>query len=135
MKAQKFTSLFLLLGAVGCASQLAISEMNISPADLNVGDRGLITVRFVGPMNVASVRAIVREAPDVFYELHDDGSNGDEKANDNVWMAVALVPPEAEPGLYHLDVKATDAEGNAVAIEGGAVDDAGYSGSIAVTVN
>ena len=136
MKERLFSTILLLVFATGCASQLAVKEMAIEPATISVGERGLIKVTFVGPKkNVASVRATVYEAPEIFYDLRDDGTNGDEKADDNVWTALVDVPYEATPGIYHLDIRARDAEGNTIAVEGGELTGAGYSGSITVTVN
>lgn len=136
MKARLYSTLLLLVFTTGCASQLAVKEMAIEPATISLGKRGLIKVTFVGPKkSVASVHATVYEAPEIFYDLSDDGTNGDEKADDNVWTARVDVPYEAQPGIYHLDIRARDAEGNTIAVKGGELTGAGYSGSITVTVN
>ncbi len=136
MKTRLCSAILLLVFATGCAGPLAVKEMAIEPAVINVGGRALILVTFVGPKkSVASVRATVYEAPEIYYDLRDDGTNGDEKANDNVWTAQVDVPYEAAPGLYQLDIEARDAEGNTIAVKGGELTGAGYSGSISVTVN
>lgn len=136
MKTILSAALLLIVFVTGCAGPLAISELDVEPKAVAVGATALITVQFTGPKNsVASVEATVREAPDIYYVLVDDGTMGDEKANDNIWTVGAEVPYEAAPGIYHLDIRAKDLDGNTILIKGGELTNMGYSGSVTVTVN
>ena len=102
----------------GCAGQLAIKEITADPNEVTAGKQATLMVIFTGPKKkVASVTATVREAPEVYYRLNNDGKNGDEEAGDNIWTCNAIVPYEAMPGTYNLDISAKDTEGNILFME------------------
>ena len=128
--------LYSILLLTGCASsELAVRDMTLAPEQVNVGETSLISVEFSGPKNrVASVVAVVREVEGYFFDLVDDGTNGDVKANDNIWSVGIPVPLEAAPGAYSLDLTARDVDGNAIPKEGMEVSTDGYIGTLVVTV-
>ncbi|MFQ5606030.1 MAG: choice-of-anchor X domain-containing protein [bacterium] len=112
-----FCSIFA--GITGCATQLSVKQVMVDPPELAAGEDAKIVVVFTGPKNkVASVTATVRENPEFTYTLTDDGTNGDEKARDNIWTAQTTVPYEALAGTYHLDIRAMDKDGNEIVVEG-----------------
>jgi hypothetical protein len=135
MKKALFCSIFFMVAlALGCAGQLAVKQMTVDPVEVAAGNKAKIVVAFDGPKNkVANVTATVRENPDVYYSLNDEGKNGDEKAGDNIWSRVAEVPWDAPAALYHLDIRATDKDGNEIFAKG-SEQKAGRSGTITVTV-
>lgn len=108
-----------LILAAGCATgPLQMNRAMVMPAQIAAGDNATIMVTFKGPKDqVASVHAVVRENPDITYDLNDNGENGDQMANDNIWSYVTQVPYEATPGTYHLDITAKDQDGKKVAGE------------------
>jgi len=121
--------------AAGCAGTLAVREFSSEPNPVNAGQTAILTVTFNGPVEqVRSVMAVVREAQEVSYSLVNDGTNGDEKAGDNVWSITAPVPLEAQPGVYNLDFYVRDLEGNLIGRKGVELPASGVAGSIAVTI-
>ena len=126
----------LLAGVLmtGCASQLAVTDIALAPAEVNIGDVSVITVTFTGPKNVASVVGFVREVEGYIFDLVNDGTNGDVKANDNIWTLGIPIPMEAAPGNYSLDITAKDVDGNPIPQKGMEVSTDGYVGTVVVTV-
>ena len=135
MKEALFCStLFMVTLVLGCAGQLAVKQMMIDPVEVAAGGKAKVVVAFDGPKNkVANVIATVRENPDVYFSLNDEGKNGDEKAGDNIWSYLAEVPYDAPAALYHLDIRATDKDGNEIFAKG-SEQKAGRSGTIKVTI-
>lgn len=118
-----------------CAGQLAIKQITAESTQLERGEETKIYVVFNGPNDkVASVEATVREAPEVYYILNNDGKNGDEKEGDNIWTCTAQVPWEADSGTYHLDISALDADGNEILLESSEKQNEPRRGTIEVTV-
>jgi len=119
----------------GCAGPLAVQQFASDPGQVDVGQTVLLTVTFGGPhVRVGTVFASVREVQDLFYELVNDGTNGDEKAGDNIWSYRVPVPLEAQAGTYHLDFTARDVDGNVIGMKGVDLPASGIAGSLAVTV-
>jgi len=133
---KKALAISLILGvvlAIGCAGPLYVNEAMVRPSQLSAGDDAKILVTFKGPKaKVASVRVIVRENPDITYDLNDNGQNGDMMANDNIWTVQTKVPYDAQPGTYHLDVTARDKEG--VSIPGENSQPETQTGPVAIAV-
>jgi hypothetical protein len=99
------------------------------------GESAILTVRFEGrPGYVVSVKAVVREAPQNIYVFNDDGRDKDELADDNVWTCRLNVRPNAEPGEYHLDIRAFDINWNPVFLSGTIKEGRGELGSIILSV-
>ncbi len=121
---------------IGCASQLAVKEMMVEPPRVNVGAQVKIMVAFTGPKNsVATVIATVREDPEMYFALNDEGQDGDEIVGDNVWTYTATVPWDAPADTYHLDIRARDQDGDEIITKGYEQQTTGRSGTIAITVN
>ena len=93
----------ILAVVIGCATRLSLKQVMVDPPQITRGSKAKIIVVFKGPKSkVASVQATVRENPEITYNLNDNGTNGDEKANDNIWTAQTTVPYDAPAGMYHL---------------------------------
>jgi len=100
---------------IGCATRLSLKQVMVDPPQITRGSKAKIIVVFKGPKSkVASVQATVRENPEITYNLNDNGTNGDEKANDNIWTAQTTVPYDAPAGMYHLDIRAIDKDNNEI---------------------
>jgi hypothetical protein len=109
--------------------------MTADPQTLSAGQETTLSVHVAGPYaNVASVYAVVREAPDMALQLYNDGTNGDAESDDRIWTVTVPVPPDAQPGVYHLDFTVRDTQGNVLAMKEAEVTNASLTGSIAVTV-
>ncbi|MBN2028931.1 hypothetical protein JW824_01690 [bacterium] len=121
---------------IGCASQLAVRQMMVDPPTVNVGSQAKIMVVFTGPKNaVSTVIATVRENPEMYFALNDEGQDGDEEAGDNVWTYTVSVPWDAPADTYHLDIRARDQEGNEIITGGYEQQETGRSGTVEVIVN
>ena len=124
-----------ILLIIGCASQLAVKQTMIDPPQVNVGDDAKIVIVFTGEKNsVATVIATVRENPEMYFSLNDDGENGDEKAGDNIWTYTITIPWDAPSDTYHLDIRARDQEGNEIITEGYEQQSTGRSGTVEIIV-
>jgi hypothetical protein len=102
----------------GCASRrLVFNTMSVTPEEVTIGNAILVTVALNDPHEaVATVRASVREVPEMEFELFDDGEEGDKEAGDSVWSCRLIVPPEATPGTYHFDVAAYGPTGTEITV-------------------
>jgi hypothetical protein len=99
------------------------------------GELAILTVTFDGlPEQVISVKAVVREAPQNVYVFNNDGRDDDALAGDNVWTGRLDVVPNADPGEYHLDIRAFDMNWNPVFLFGTIKEGRGEPGSITLTV-
>lgn len=128
--------LFFAALAFGCAGALSVGQISVSPEEVDAGAEAKIMVVFKGPKDkVAKVIVTVRENPDIYYSLNDEGKNGDEKAGDNIWTYVAAVPYDAPPAIYNLDISAYDKENNEIVTEGVSKQSMGKTGTVKVTVN
>jgi hypothetical protein len=118
--------LMMLVIIVGCAgTKLAMMEAKNDPAKVSPGDMMTVSVRIVDSKGVVeSVTATVREAQEIRLYLNDKGEDGDETAGDGVWTFGMEVPYEAQPGVYHWDIEAFDANSRPVkvTIKGGGED-------------
>ena len=129
--------LFILSIAIliGCAGQLAVKQMMAEPSEVSVGSEVKIMVTFTGQKNaISTVIGTVRENPEMFFSLNDDGEDGDETAGDDTWSYTAPVPWDAQPYTYHLDIRARDLDGNEIISEGFEQQSTGRSGTIEITV-
>ncbi len=115
--------------------KIKVVEVAVSPESVGIGGKALFTVKLKSPKNaVQSVTAIVAEAPDYRFYLNDNGENGDAKAGDNTWSYEVVVPGEAQPGPYTLQIKVLDSEGNQVVAEGYENQMYGKAGKLTVSV-
>jgi hypothetical protein len=109
----------VLVGASGCVTSHQPSLFNamMMPVDLKPGDTALITVvvddRF-GLVN--EVSGIVKEDKTITFNFRDDGTQGDEKADDNIWSMKVDVPFNAPPGGFTFEITAFDSNGNPIIV-------------------
>ncbi len=121
--------------AIGCAGALRIGQITVTPDEVEAGSTTTIMMVIKGPKNkIAKVIATVRENPDIFFTLNDEGKDGDEKAGDNIWTYTATVPYDAPPLVYNLDFSAYDKMNNEIVTEGLENQSMGKSGTAKVTV-
>jgi len=119
----------------GCAGQLAVKDIIVKPGEVAPGKNSTIFVILTGAKEkVSKIVVTVREAPDMYFSLNDNGNDGDEKAGDNTWSYEVMVPWEAEPCKYHLDVSVYDKEGNEIIKKGLEEQGTGRSGTVEVIV-
>lgn len=135
---KKFTInsiVMMLIFIVGCASQLAVKEIWVEPKESAPGDNAKIFVVLKGSIDkVSKIIATVREAPDMYFALNDDGKDGDEKARDKIWSYEVVVPWEAYAGTFHVDFSVYDKEGNELITKGLEQQRTGRSGTVEVIV-
>lgn len=114
------TALVVLAAALstGCVWQrLDIATTTVTPDEVTIGNAVLVTAEVNDPHgSVASVIAVVREVPEMAFELFDDGQEGDVKADDGVWSCKLVVPAEALPGTYHFDITAYGPAGDEITV-------------------
>ena len=121
--------------ADGKTCLVSVKTVAIQTPAVKRGESAILTVRFEGPSNqVISVKAVVREAPQNIYVFNDNGRNGDDLAGDNIWTTRLDVVLNADPGEYHLDIRAFDMNWNPIFLSGTMKEGRGKQGSITLTV-
>lgn len=94
----------------GCNTLSGVPEMRASaaaPAAVKAGENLRVTVEIKDKQHVVDrVPISVKEAPQVRFLLHDDGTNGDTKARDGVWTLESTVPENTPAGKYTLEAAA-----------------------------
>lgn len=119
----------------GKASLVSVKTVAVQTPAVKRGESAILTVRFEGLSNqVISVKAVVREAPQNIYVFNDNGRDGDDLAGDNVWTSRLDVALNADPGEYHLDIRAFDMNWNPIFLSGTMKEGRGECGSITLTV-
>jgi hypothetical protein len=117
------------------ASLVSIDTAAARPPVAQRGESVQLTVVFDGPPDhVASVKAVVREAPQNFFVFNDGGRDDDEAAGDNVWTGRIDLVAGSVPGEYHLDIRAFDINWNPIFLSGTTKKGRGETASILITV-
>lgn len=135
MKRYIYSITIMLIFLQSCAGQLAIQEIRMDPQKVEPGDEAMIFVVVKGSTSkISKIVATVREAPDMYFTLNDNGKDGDEKAGDKTWSYQVIVPWEADPGVYHLDFSFYDKDGKLIVTRSMKQGRTGSSESIEVYV-
>jgi hypothetical protein len=118
------------------ASLVTIKEVTAQPTIAEAGGKILLSVEFEGLKDdVLMVQASVREANNLDYILNDDGNNGDERADDNIWSYKAHIPSNAPSGYkVHIDFQALDKDLNEIYLMGTIKEGMGERGSLIFTI-
>lgn len=99
----------------GCNTFSGVPQLKspaITPSDLKPGDTGLITMTVKDRHKIIDrVEGVVTEEPRITFKLHDDGKQGDVKANDGIWSLQVDVPFQAPPGEFLLEFTAYRSDG------------------------
>jgi len=134
-----FAALAALLALAGCNSLggvPAIKATSIAPQALHPGDTALITVDVKDKNNIIHrITGVIDEEPSIKLTLHDDGKEGDVKANDDTWSLAVKVPLEAPPGTFNLTFTAYRSDGVAVPIRNKSGEIIPLSTDIALTIS
>ena len=116
-------------------SLVSVKTVTAQTPAVKRGESAILTVRFEGLSGqVISVKAQVREASRYFYVFNDNGCDADEQAGDNVWTSRLDIASIADPGEYHLDIRAFDVNWNPIFLSGTIKEGRGKLGSIILTV-
>ncbi len=114
---------------------VSIKMFTVRPAEAERGSMVKLLVVPEGKVeDIFMLKGYIREAPHLQYLFHDDGKNGDEKQNDNVWTSLLEVFSDATPGTYHVDIQAIDTDWNPIYRTATVKDGFGERASVAVTV-
>ncbi len=107
----------LITGCNSLGGVPKIVDAAISPLALHPGDTALVTID-VRDKNeiVAGIVGVIDEEPSRKLKLHDDGEEGDVKADDGTWSLAVQVPLQAPPGTFNLTFTAYRSDGVAVPI-------------------
>lgn len=111
--------LSLLIGVSGCVTshQPSLSKAMMAPRDLKPGDTALITVEVNDRFElVYGVNGIVREDKTITFHFRDDGQDGDETPDDDIWSMKVDVPFNAPPGGFTFEITALDVNGNPIIV-------------------
>ena len=119
----------------GCAGKLFVEEMKMNPSPVSPGDEAVsyVTLNKYSDQ-VETVKATLREYPQYSVEFSNDGTEGDEKANDNIWSKKMNIPYNAPSETFHLDIVVLDKEGNVIATKDAKGEDLEESGTIDVKI-
>lgn len=127
--------LSVMILILNCAGQLGVKEIWVEPKEAEPGGNAKIFVILKGSTDkVSKIIATVREAPDMYFSLNDEGKDGDEKAGDKIWSYEVVVPWEAYAGTFHIDFSVYDKEGNELVTKGLEQQRTGRSGTVDVFV-
>ncbi len=119
----------------GCAGKLFVEEMSMNPSPVSPGDEAVSYVRLNKFSDeVETVKATLREYPQYSVKFSNDGTDGDEKANDNIWSKKVNIPYNAPSQTFHLDIVVLDKEGNVIATRDAKGEDLEESGTIDVKI-
>ncbi|MCF8336093.1 MAG: hypothetical protein K9H65_05790 [Bacteroidales bacterium] len=128
-------SFILSLFMAGCAGKLYVEKMNVDPSPVSPGDEVVSYVILNKSSDkVETVKGKVREYPQMTVTYNNDGTDGDEKAGDNIWSKKMNIPYNAPSQTFHLDITVLDEEGNIIAQEEAKGEDLERSGSISLTI-
>ena len=106
-----------LLGCPPGQRQPELRDARITPNELKPGDSALITVEVVDRFDIVDrVTLVVNEAEGMSLDLHDDGLEGDVRADDGIWSFWVEVPLTAPPGSYDFTMTAYIDKGNVVLV-------------------
>jgi hypothetical protein len=112
-------ALLLTVGLLGCPSQRQpeLRDARITPPVLQPGDSALITTEVLDRFDIVDrVTVVVNEAEGLAFDLHDDGLEGDVRADDDIWSFWVEVPLTAPPGEYDFVMTAFSDKGNMVLV-------------------
>ena len=128
-------SLMLTFFIAGCAGKLFVEEMKIDPSPVSPGDEAVsyVTLNKYSDQ-VETVKATLREYPQYSVNFNNDGTDGDEKANDNIWSKKVNIPYNAPSQTVHLDIAVLDKEGKIIATKDAKGEDLEESGTIDVKI-
>ena len=116
-------------------SLVSVKTVTAQTPAVKRGESAIVTVRFeVLSSQVISAKAQVREASRYFYVFNDNGCDADEQAGDNIWTGRLDIASIADPGEYHLDIRAFDVNWNPIFLSGTIKEGRGELGSIVLTV-
>ena len=119
----------------GCAGKLFVEEMSMSPSPVSPGDDAVSYVRLNKFSDaVETVKATLREYPQYSVNFTNDGTDGDEEANDNIWSKKVNIPYNAPSQTFHLDIVVLDKEGNVITTKDAKVENPEESGTIDVKI-
>ena len=129
------TSLLLVLFMAGCAGKLYVENMDVNSSSVSPGDEvtSYVTLNKASD-NIETVKGTVREYPEFSAEFNNDGTDGDEKAGDNVWSKKMNIPYDAPSRTFHLDITVLDKEGNVITAKNVKVENPQKSGTIDVKI-
>ena len=117
---------------VSCASQPQLVETMIEPEFAAPGDSIYLSIQFTGkPSDIKKVYLTVREYP---YDFPMIKLLPKEKSDLNLWADGLLIPYEADPGEYHLDINAFLDSGEEIITEGFENNSTGKTGTIILNV-
>lgn len=94
---------------------LELTDASVTPSAAKAGDSVLITVRVSDPEGKVDTLAVT--LGDQSLDLYDNGSQGDQTANDGIWSRTVPLPADLAEGAHTLALTAFDVNGNAVAKE------------------
>ncbi len=112
--------------------KVKIKKVSLQPAVTKVGDNVLFSVIFEG--SIDEVFIVKAKIGNIQYTLNNDGKNGDEKANDNVWSCKGEVQPYFQSRQNHVSFLALDKNLNAIYLTGTVKEGMGEHGSLILTV-
>jgi hypothetical protein len=117
---------------ISCASQPKLVETMIEPELAAPGDSIYLSIKFTGMhTDMKEVYLTVREYPDDFPMIK---LLPKEKSDLNLWTNELVIPYDAYPGEYHLDINAFKNGGEEIITEGFENNSTGKTGTIIVKV-
>ena len=110
----------LLIAAAGCntlSGQPAMRRASIRPDLLYPGTEAVLSVQIRDRQDIVQrVEGILLEDPRLTFRLRNDGQPPDTKASDDTWSMAIVVPRQAVPGDYTMQITAIAGDGRPIVI-------------------
>jgi hypothetical protein len=120
---------------MNCAGNLTVDRMYAEPQPVSQGEDLTLYVVIEGATDkVDRVVGTVREYTEMRTTFKNDGTNGDETANDNVWTYQTPISWDTPTGTYHIDVSVYNQQGEEIVTEGYENRWTGKTGTIELTI-
>jgi|GEM_PF-569148 len=109
-----------LIAVTGCntlSGQPAMRQATITPEPLYPGAEAVLSVQVRDRQDIVKrVEGIILEDPRLTFRLRNDGEPPDEKAGDATWSMAVVVPRQAVPGEYTMQLTAISGDGRPILI-------------------
>jgi len=108
---------FLLNGCNTLSGQPAMRRAEITPEQLFPGTEGVLTVELRDRQEIVKrVEGVILEDPRLTFRLRNDGQPPDRKAGDGAWSMAVVVPRQAVPGSYTMQITAIAEDGRPIMV-------------------
>jgi hypothetical protein len=100
------------------APALGLQNLTLTPPTAPAGASLVVTVEAVDEARAIDTMSATFGGAGPTIDLHDNGTDGDTTAADNIWSGTLMLPADAAPGANTLRVEAFDSNGTPLQVSG-----------------